>query len=333
VIRIAFTDEDVARTRLALSPLWELAAALFTLHRTEVPAEHRAWAERTRAAMGEAGLGPLHPSVVYRHSCPDFMAPVPSDPLADVEDEIERVRATDPGVMAADIAECWPDGPPPPWDRFARAPREMADRLADDLHTFWRIALADDWPRLRSVLEGEVLGRARSLALAGPAAVLDEIHPRVRWRAPVLELHKGDGVPRNLDLQGRPLVLIPLVFEQSVLVGNPTAGNAIAVAYQARGAAALWERADDPGGGRAPRPASRTRSRGRAARPRTAGDDDRARRPPALRAEHRLRHLDVLARAGLVERHRVRRSVFYGLNATGSSLVALLTEIPAARSA
>ena len=39
-------------------------------------------------------------------------------------------------------------------------------------------------------------------------------------------------------------------------------------------------------------------------------------------------HLDVLARAGLVDRHRVRRSVFYGLNETGPSLVALLADIP-----
>ncbi len=333
MIRIEFTDDDVARTRLALSPLWELAAALFTLHRDEIPVEHAAWAERTRAAMAEADLGPLDPSVAYRHRCPDFMAPIPSDPLADVEDEIERVRATDPALMAADIAECWPEGPPPPWDRFARSPREMADRIADALHAFWRIALADDWPRLRAVLEGEVLGRARSLATAGPAAVLDEIHPRVRWRAPVLELHKGDGGPHNLELQGRPLVLIPLVFEQSVLVGNPAAGNAIAVGYQARGAATLWEPADDAG---ADERLELLLGHGRAAVLRALGR-------PATTTELAARlhyapstvsaHLDVLSRAGLVERHRVRRSVFYGLNATGSSLVALLTEIPETLSA
>jgi DNA-binding MarR family transcriptional regulator len=333
VIRIEFTDDDVARTRLALSPLWELAAALFTLHRDEIPAEHAAWAERTRAAMAEADLGPLDPSVAYRHRCPDFMAPIPSDPLADVEDEIERVRATDPALMLADIAECWPEGPPEPWDRFARSPREMADRLADALHAFWRIALADDWPRLRAVLEGEVLGRARSLATAGPAAVLDEIHPRVRWRAPVLELHKGDGGPHNLELQGRPLVLIPLVFEQSVLVGSPAAGNAIAVGYQARGAATLWEPADDA---RADERLELLLGHGRAA-------VLRALERPATTTELAARlhyapstvsaHLDVLSRAGLVERHRVRRSVFYGLNATGSSLVALLTEIPETLSA
>ena len=207
MIRIEFTDDDVARTRLALSPLWELAAALFTLHRTEIPVEHAAWAERTRAAMTAADLGPLDPRVAYRHRCPDFMAPIPSDPLADVEDEIERVRATDPAVMVADIAECWPEGPPEPWDRFARSPREMADRLADALHAFWRIALADDWPRLRAVLEGEVLGRARSLATAGPAAVLDEIHPRVALAGAgprAAQGRRGAAQPRAPGAPARP---------------------------------------------------------------------------------------------------------------------------------
>ena len=168
------------------------------------------------------------------------MSPLPVDPLAGVEAEIERVRATDADAIRADVRECWPDGPPPPWDRFLTHPREMADRLADGLHAYWNATLADDWPRVRAVLEGEVLGRARSLALGGPAAVLDELHPRVHWRSPVLELHKGPDHPIDLDLAGRPLVLIPLVFESNVLVAHPHAGTAIALGYQARGASSLW---------------------------------------------------------------------------------------------
>jgi DNA-binding transcriptional ArsR family regulator len=234
--------------------------------------------------------------------------------------------------MRADIAECWPDGPPAPWDRFAARPREMAGRLADGLYAYWRATLADDWPRLRAVLEGEVLGRARSLALAGPAAVLDELHPRVRWRAPVLELHKGPDHPLDLRLDGRPLVLIPLVFEGSVLVSSSKAAGAIALGYQARGASALWE-AGEPG------PDERLEllfGQGRAtvlralARPATTTDlAARLHYAPSTVSAH----LDVLARAGLVERHRVRRRVFYGLNATGTSLLALLADIPAALSA
>jgi len=333
MIRIELTDDDFSRTRLALSPLWELVASLFLLHRDEPPAEHRAWVERTRCSLaGRADLGPLDLSVSYGHCCPDFMAPVPVDPLADVEDEIERVRATDPDAMAADIAECWPEGPPPPWDRFAAHPREMADRLADGLNTYWQVALADEWPRLRAVLEGEVLGRARSLALSGPAAVLDELHPRVRWRAPMLDVLKGPEYPIDVHLAGRPLVLIPLVYEGGVLVGSPHDGNAIAIGYQARGASALRETAEDAPDERLELLLGQGRAAVLRALARPATTTELAARlhyaPSTVSA-----HLDVLAKAGLVERHRVRRSVFYGLNDTGMSLLALLADIPSALSA
>jgi DNA-binding MarR family transcriptional regulator len=208
----------------------------------------------------------------------------------------------------------------------------MADRLADGLHTYWQAALADEWPRLRAVLEGEVLGRARSLALAGPAAVLEELHPRVRWRAPVLELHKGAGHPMDLRLEGRPLVLIPLVYEGGVLVGNPHAGNAIAVGYQARGASALRQTEDTAPDERLELLLGQGRSAVLRALAHPATTTELAARlhyaPSTVSA-----HLDVLARAGLVERHRVRRRVFYGLNETGASLLALLSETPAALSA
>lgn len=204
----------------------------------------------------------------------------------------------------------------------------MLDRLADGLYAYWEAALADDWPRLRSVLEGDVLSRARALAMSGPEAVLEELHPRVRWRSPVIELDK----PFDLHLEGRTLVLIPLVFAGGVLLANHKIGGAVGLGYQARGTAELSApapEADDPrldlllGSGRATvlraleQPATTTAL---AARLSYA--------PSTVSA-----HLDVLARAGLIDRHRVRRSVFYGLNETGRSLVALLGDAPTALSA
>ena len=53
MIRIELTDDDFSRTRLALSPLWELVASLFLLHRADPPPEQRAWVERTRGALAE----------------------------------------------------------------------------------------------------------------------------------------------------------------------------------------------------------------------------------------------------------------------------------------
>jgi DNA-binding transcriptional ArsR family regulator len=175
-----------------------------------------------------------------------------------------------------------------------------------------------------------MLGRARALALSGPAAVLEELHPEIRWRPPLIELHKEGEI--DLRLEGRALVLVPLVFASGVLIAAEERDRAIGIGYQARGTAVLAE-------------------------PEAAGDDQRLElllghgRGAVLRALERpasttelarrlsyapstvSAHLDVLSRAGVLDRHRVRRSVFYGLNDTGRSLVALLVDRPETLSA
>jgi DNA-binding transcriptional ArsR family regulator len=248
VIRIELTDDDLSRTRLALSPLWELVASLFVLQKEQPPAEYAPWVARARRALRGVELGPLDLSVPFGHSCPDFVAPIPVEPL-----------------------------------------------------------------------------------LAGPAAVLDELHPSVRWRRPVFELHKKN---KNLDLrlEGRPLVLVPLVFAGSVLLANQEAERAIGIGYQARGTAELWSPDGAGDGERLDLLLGHGRANVLRALERPATTTELAARlsyaPSTVSA-----HLDVLARAGLVDRHRVRRSVFYGLNETGTSLVALLADVPEVLSA
>jgi hypothetical protein len=238
VIRIELTDEDLGRTRLALSPLWELVASLFWLHKEEPTPEYAPWVARTRRALRGVDLGPLNLDIEFPKYVPDFAAPIPVDPLPTLAAEIEGVRGTDTAVILADIAAGWGDAPPPPWDAFVAHPREMVDRLADAMHAYWDAALADEWPRLRALLEGEMLARARALALSGPTAVLEELHPSLRWRRPAIELYKEKNY--DMHLEGRPLVLIPLVFARDVLMGVSEGQRAVAIGYQARGTAALW---------------------------------------------------------------------------------------------
>jgi DNA-binding transcriptional ArsR family regulator len=330
VVRIEVSDEDLSRTRLAISPLWELFASLFMLYTEQPPAEYLPWVKRTRTALRDIDLGPLALANSDHHTIPDFAAPIPKEPLRSLADEIEAVRATEPATVRADIAECWAHDPPAPWDAFVARPREMVDRLADSLAIYWDAAIAEDWPQLRAVLEGEMLGRARALALSGPGAVLEELHPSVRWRQPVIELYKEKEY--DMRLEGRPLVLIPLVFARGVLMGESEDENAVALGYQARGTAALWAPEAASFDGRLELLLGHGRAAVLRALDRPATTTELARRltyaPSTVSA-----HLDVLARAGLVERHRVRRSVYYGLNDTGRSLVALLMDVPVALSA
>jgi DNA-binding transcriptional ArsR family regulator len=329
VIRIELSDEDLSHTRLALSPLWELVASLFMLHNDDPPAEYAPWIARARRKVEALEPGPL--GIAFNHSCPDFVAPIPADPLPSLEEEIERVRATDPDVVRADVASAWPEGPRPGWDAFIERPREMVDRLCDALHAYWDAVIADDWPQLRAVLEGEMLGRARSLALQGPGAVLEELHPSVRWRPPIIEIYKRKKV-HHAELEGRPLVLVPLVFAGPVLLANQESERTIGLGYQARGTAALWA----PGAAVHDERLELLLGHGRAAvlralsRPSTTTElAARLSYAPSTVSAH----IDVLARAGLLERHRVQRRVFYGLNDTGTALVTLLADLPTALSA
>ncbi len=330
MVRIEISDDDLSRTRLAISPLWELFASLFMVYKEQPPAEYTPWVARTRSALRGVDLGPLDLSKSDQHTIPDFAAPIPKEPLRTLAEEIEQVRATEPAEVRADIAECWPHDPPAPWDAFVARPREMVDRLADAMAIYWETAIADDWPQLRAVLEGEMLARARALALSGPGAVLEELHPSVRWRQPIIELYKEKEY--DMRLAGRPLVLIPLVFARGVLMGESEDQNAVALGYQARGTAGLWAPDAATFDGRLELLLGHGRAAVLRALDQPATTTELARRltyaPSTVSA-----HLDVLARAGLVERHRVRRSVYYGLNDTGRSLVALLMDVPVALSA
>lgn len=328
MIRIELNDGGLAHTRLALSPLWEAVASICVLHKHEPELEYAEWIVRTRHVLKGVDLGPVTDPFGGTKYVPDFMAPIPDEPTASIDDELERVRATEFDVVRLDIADAYGDEPPPPWDAFLTRPREMLDRLADGLYAYWEAAMADDWPRLRSMLEGDVLSRARALAMSGPEAVLEELHPRVRWRNPVIELDK----PFDLHLEGRTLVLIPLVFAGGVLFANHKIGGAIGLGYQARGTAELSAPPPEPDDPRLDLLLGAGRATVMRALVQPATTTELAQRlsyaPSTVSA-----HLDVLARAGLVDRHRVRRSVFYGLNETGRSLVALLDDAPAALSA
>jgi DNA-binding transcriptional ArsR family regulator len=127
VIRIELSQTDLGRTRLAVSPLWELVASLFWLHDNLPVDEYGPWVARTRSALRGVELGPLDLDIALPKYVPDFAAPIPVDPLPTLADEIEAVRASDPATVRADIAENWGDDPPPPWDAFLGRPREMPE--------------------------------------------------------------------------------------------------------------------------------------------------------------------------------------------------------------
>ncbi|MET7965068.1 helix-turn-helix domain-containing protein [Micromonospora sp. NPDC005305] len=297
--------DDLAGTRFAYSPLLETVTSLWALRWPERYVLHLPWIRRTRAALAEAPrdrLAPLDGLLgPARGWLPDFLTPRPETPLPDFAEELRRVQETPTSSAVADFRTVYGRHPLPP---VVEPPV-----IAEALRFYWHLAIEPHWPRMRALLEADLLYRARLLARAGAAAVLAELDRRARFAGGEFRLHVGHALHYDVSVAGRGLWLVPALFlPQAVSPVSPS--RPPTVAYPARGTATLWETSP-------PRPAGAVvdligaaRAGLLAAIEAPTSTSDLARRlsvtPSAV-----SQHLGVLLRAGLVNRVRAGRMVLY----------------------
>jgi DNA-binding transcriptional ArsR family regulator len=325
MIRIELDEPTLARTRMAISPLWETVNSIYLLDRNRetVPWPYQSWARHARAVLNS-----FPPDAAIRvyldiYRSPDFLSPIPTVAAPTFEEELAILRSTPDDVVRAQLPE-YEDLPySDRFRRFVDRREESFAALADDLAAYHHAAIAPWWPAMRSALDEEVLHRARSLAMDGPDALLADLHERVRWERPILTLVKP--LEQSFQAFDKRLLLIPLIFSRGALTCSTDDPEVVAVSYQARGSALLAETVRDPlphtdrlvilvGRGRAGvlralrRPAT------------TAGLATELGLAPSTVSEH----LGALTAAGVVHRRRVGRRVLYGLEPAGVALVTLL---------
>jgi DNA-binding transcriptional ArsR family regulator len=308
------------RIRFAVSCLWEVLAGLRILRDPGVPAVHRRWASRARAGLDEGGLlwRLVAPTGGYT---PDFLTPPASGLAPDLSRELDALRGTPAAVVRAQLQLASLADPAGPVAQLAADPAAGLHRLAEEIAAYWAVVIAPDWPRMRALLDAEVQRRARRLAEQGSAAVLDDLHPSVTWRAGTLRIDQPHCAAPDVP-DGGGLVLIPSVFVwPSVL--TVTAGDVAQLAYPARGVATLWERAS-----RESDALTALLGRGRA-RMLTElviplSTTELARRT-GITPGGVSQHLTTLRAAGLVVSHRQGRSLLNTRTAIADSLLAAAT--------
>ncbi|MGW5669954.1 ArsR family transcriptional regulator [Micromonospora sp. NPDC003776] len=336
MIRIHLDDATVARTRIAVSPLWEIQTGFWLLHRNpdDLTWPYTGWARHARRVL--ARLPASAPVRVYLDAganLPDFLSPIPPGATPTLAEEAATLRATPAEVVAAQLGRHWPDGVPEWLRPFAADPPGALDRLAEDLLDWWEAALAPWWPAMRAALDEEVLHRARALAADGPDALLADLHEQARWERPVLTVTKP--WDQEVAAADRRLLLIPLIFSGGGLACSTDHPEVVAISYPARGAALLAggpTRSPEPGTDRL----ALLLGRGRATvlralvRPATtAGLAGALGLAPSTVSEH----LAALVAAGVVHRRRHGRRVLYGLEPSGAALLGLLSGAPVHASA
>lgn len=320
MILARFHTEALTRVRFAISPMFEMIRSIRTLQDPAGAALHLPWVEQAApliAGLDLSALVALQSSPVYN---PDFVNPPPSGPLVEFEDELAVMVATPPRQIAAEVRYAYADAAlPAVLEPFVESPRKAVEGLAELMREYWQRSLAGHWPRVRSLLEHDVLYRSRQIADGGTARLFCDLDPGVSWCDGVLTIECGE-CESDLDLDERGLLLVPSAFvwpKVTILTLEPWQPT---LAYPARGIGMLWS-PDEPS---APDALERLMGRTRA-RMLSALDSPRSTTELAgtlgMTPGGVSQHLTVLRDAGLVCGRRVARSVLYLRSAEGDALL------------
>lgn len=317
MLEVEFTTADLARTRFAFSPLWEVVAAVRAL---KFPGEHplhAGWAMSARKRLAVAGVSwDLLADLVPQVRIPAFLAPPPATPVPDLDLELRALRATSPQSVRDDLGHIELT---PRLDALRQDPEKHLDELAESIAEFFTVVLAPYWPRIMTIYEADVLHRARRLLDGGLTRLFDDLDASLTWQTDTLRIaHRRSSGRKSLAGQG--LLLVPSVFIWPRVFSLLHPPYQPTLRYPPRGVAALWEHR----GADAPAALAAVLGRGRARLlaelDAPASTTDLARRT-GLSAGGVSQHLTALRDAGLVDAHRTGRYVLYVRSRIGEALV------------
>ncbi|MEU5881020.1 winged helix-turn-helix domain-containing protein [Spirillospora sp. NPDC047279] len=215
MLRIYFTAEDVARTRIAdgPDPLWELGLSMQMLRPQRGDALFGAWRREAWRAVRQGHSGQiidlllaLNPNVGY---FPDFLNPIQA--AHGLEHGLETIRATGITALVHDIgklatARRLPDGV----RRLAAGEPRMLIELTTAMRTCHDVMVKPYRRSIDTAVGHDRRRRVDALTSGGVEGMLAGLRPMMRWSHGELSIpsHRD----QELHLGGRGLLLIPSYF-------------------------------------------------------------------------------------------------------------------------
>ncbi|MDH6589826.1 hypothetical protein M2161_008932 [Streptomyces sp. SAI-133] len=210
MLRIHFSTEDLGRIRLAPGPdpAWEALLSLHVLGGHDTDVDLQAWRTHVRTFLDVTSRPLLHLAPPRGYS-PDFLTP--ADGTTDLETAADAVVSTSRARLRTDLTTLAQQQKLPSWAEALASGVPAARRaLRTALRHYHRQALIPYWPQIAASVDAELSTRAQALTAGGAEQLLNNLHPAVHWRAPVLRL----AYPREQDmyLGGRGLRIVPSYF-------------------------------------------------------------------------------------------------------------------------
>jgi DNA-binding transcriptional ArsR family regulator len=323
-VTIELSADDLAEIRFAFSPAWEPVMSLFKAYRDPAKhALHLPWVTETRRHLEGRDIGVLVDVTSTNGYVADFLTPPPDTPFPDIDEELERIVSTAPDQVARELLEaCERDAPQPRVLRsLAEDPASWLPTLAEQMREYWKIAIEPHWPRIRALLEGDVMHRARQLALGGADLLFSDLHPSISYADGVLTIDKH--LEERVRPDGRGLLMIPAVFDWPGIALMMSKGYQPTLSYSPRGIANLWGSEAAPTDGAMDELIGGTRAeilRALEVPMTTTEIAERLHLTPAAVSQQ----LGLLRRAGVVDAHRQGRGVYSALTPQGRQLLELL---------
>jgi len=326
-ITIQIQPGDLEQLRFAVSPLIELIFSYGVLNKPSQHPLHPRWIEEVQQHLWDVEFPYLAAVVPLRHYIADFVTQTPTKELTDIETELQRVQATPPQIVRKNIEYIIQlDGETEIRRQFLAYPQETLLCLTDELRVYWQRALSAHWPRIRTVLENDILFRARQQALQGAEQMVNDLADDLRYQSRTLEIlkhHVSTQVRLYLEtLEGNGIRLVPTVFKGSLISWQTAPEWQPMIIYGARGAG-LWYNVELPEPEGALRAAFGDARAALLQSLQNPGHTSELAQRLGVTSGAISQQLAKLNDAGLVESHRSGYHVYYRLSQRGAQLMAL----------
>jgi DNA-binding transcriptional ArsR family regulator len=322
MLRIFFSPDDIARTRLAPTPdpLWETVLSLHVLSHRRADATHGEWRNAATADLRASGVTPhlrtlatLNPAEGY---FPDLLTPaagldgldagldaIENTPKTQLRREISRLAEERP--VTSELAD------------LARGEAFALHKLTEAIRAYFDIALAPVWSRIEAVVDGDRQRRVRAVAGQGTEGLLESLRPAMRWQSG--ELLVDYPFDQELHLDGRGLLLVPSYFcwRYPVTLLDPELPPVLV--YPAQRTEPAPERSDANHRALAALVGG-TRAAALAAIGDGCSTTDLARRV-GISAAAASQHATVLRNAGLITSHRDRNTMLHTVTSLGFAIL------------
>ncbi|GAA2485111.1 ArsR/SmtB family transcription factor [Streptomyces gobitricini] len=216
MLRIGFGTDDLNRLRVAAGGdfMWEVVLSLQLLQNRHAALVFDPWRRQVREGLARAGLIRTTRALMevspFASYFPDFLTPGLGSP--DPDTGLDAVLSTPRRRLRHELARLYRDRPMPPGARrLAEGGSEVLHRLGTAVRAYHAVAVAPYKTVIDRAVGADLARRADSALTAGAEGLLGSYQPELlSWRDGRLEC--GYPFDRDLELDGRPLTLIPCFF-------------------------------------------------------------------------------------------------------------------------